>query len=212
MPVRGACAVLLLALALPVRADHLGQIGPVVPIAEPDLLKQIHAKLEAKQASGEIERKNREAAARVRASIEHPLPVPGVGTTEARATRYVDPTYTAPGDLTDNVGRVIIAAGTRVNPLDTISLSKRFLFIDARDTRQMSMAKNLLDRQGARLKIVLTAGSYMELMRAWNRRVYYDQAGELVRKLGITRVPALMGQEGRRLRIDEFPPGEEPPA
>ena len=40
-------------------------------------------------------------------------------------------------------------------------------------------------------------------MRAWNKPVYYDQDGVLVRKLGITAVPAIVSQEGARLRIDE---------
>ena len=38
---------------------------------------------------------------------------------------------------------------------------------------------------------------------AWKTPVYYDQEGTLVRKLGITGVPAIVSQEGSRLRIDE---------
>jgi conjugal transfer pilus assembly protein TraW len=41
-------------------------------------------------------------------------------------------------------------------------------------------------------------------MRLWRRPVYYDQQGQLVEKLGIRHVPALVSQEGRRLRIDEI--------
>ena len=40
-------------------------------------------------------------------------------------------------------------------------------------------------------------------MKAWQTPVYYDQEGTLVRKLGITGVPAIVSQEGSRLRIDE---------
>ena len=34
--------------------------------------------------------------------------------------------------------------------------------------------------------------------------VYYDQNGTLTRQLGIAQVPALVSQEGLRLRIDEL--------
>ena len=50
---------------------------------------------------------------------------------------------------------------------------------------------------------ILVGGSYIDLMKAWNTPVYYDQEGTLVRKLGITGVPAIVSQEGSRLRIDE---------
>lgn len=53
------------------------------------------------------------------------------------------------------------------------------------------------------MKPILVGGSYLDLMKAWNRQVFYDQEGALVRKLGITAVPAIVSQEGNRLRIDE---------
>lgn len=203
-----AVAVALGLICANALADSLGTIGPVYPIAEPDLLVQIQRKLEAKQASGEIERKNREAQEQARRAIEQPAPLTGIGTATARRSFHFDPTYVAERDVTDPVGRVIVPAGTRVNPLDAITLSRRLFFIDARDERQVRQAKALMEREGARLKLVLVAGSYMDLMRAWKRPVYFDQQGELVKRLGIVRVPALVGQDGKRLRIDEIPPGE----
>ena len=54
------------------------------------------------------------------------------------------------------------------------------------------------------MKPILTAGSYLDLMKSWRVPVYYDQQGVLVRRFGITQVPALVSQEGMRLRIDEL--------
>src|SRR5258707_43990 len=53
------------------RADSLGVVGPVYPITEPDMMERIKAKLMAKQASGEMERRNKEAQQHARAVIEH---------------------------------------------------------------------------------------------------------------------------------------------
>ena len=41
-------------------------------------------------------------------------------------------------------------------------------------------------------------------MQSWGVPVYYDQQGRLTQRLGIAQVPALVSQEGRRLRIDEL--------
>ena len=54
------------------------------------------------------------------------------------------------------------------------------------------------------VKVILTGGSYLDLMRRWQRPVFYDQQGNLTTKLGIRQVPALVTQDGRRLRIDEL--------
>ena len=84
-----------------------------------------------------------------------------------------------------------------------MSTSKHLLFFDARDPRQVAQAKELIDLYQGRVKPILVGGSYLDLMKSWSRQVFYDQEGTLVRKLGITAVPAIVSQEGSRLRIDE---------
>jgi hypothetical protein len=49
-----------LLLAAPVHALDLGRVGPVWPVAEPDLLALIQSRLQEKQASGELARIQRE--------------------------------------------------------------------------------------------------------------------------------------------------------
>ena len=71
----------------------------------------------------------------------------------------------------------------------------------ARAARQ---ARQLIAHRGGPLTPVLVGGSYLELMQAWQQPVYFDQAGRLTGRLGITHVPALVSQEGLKLRIDEM--------
>ena len=54
------------------------------------------------------------------------------------------------------------------------------------------------------MKLILTGGSYLDLMRRWKQTVYYDQQGLLTTRLGIRQVPARVTQDGKRLRIDEL--------
>ena len=68
----------------------------------------------------------------------------------------------------------------------------------------MLRARELIASYQGKVKPILTAGSYLDLMKSWRVPVYYDQQGVLVRRFGITQVPALVSQEGMRLRIDEL--------
>lgn len=186
-------------------AEDLGVIGPVYSIDEKDLLAFIEATLRAKEGSGELAAIRREATERARRAVEHPQPVTGVGKSAKTTTYYYDPSVVVPAAITDDTGRILVAAGTTVNPLDTVSLSKQLIFFDARDPRQVREARAVIDAHRGQVKPILTGGSYMDLMREWKLRVYYDQQGALVRQLGIRAVPALVSQEGKRLRIDELP-------
>lgn len=185
-------------------ATDLGSIGPVYPIGEPHLLDFIRAQLVDKQRSGALRALEQQAKQRGIATVTQPLPVPGVTATATARTFFVDPTLTLARNVIDDKGALLFAAGTRKNPLAVVSLSTPLLFFDARDIRQVAQARTLLQRAHGRIKPVLVGGAYLDLMRAWRTRVYYDQQGRLTQRLGITHVPALVSQEGLRLRIDEL--------
>lgn len=191
-------------LAFSVSAQDLGVIGPVYPIAEPSLLEVIMAKLRNAEASGVLGQLQRDAQARTKRGIEQPEPIATVSRTTRPRTHYYDPSMVVPYAITDADGRIIIAPGTTVNPLDTVSLSKHLLFFDARDAEQVKRARALLDQHSGRVKLILTGGSYLDLMKRWKMPVFFDQQGLLTTKLRIQHVPALVYQEGRRLRIDEI--------
>jgi conjugal transfer pilus assembly protein TraW len=188
-----------------VRAENLGTIGPTHPILEKNLLEVIMARLRAKEASGELKRHEQEARDRAAYAVNNPKPVDGLRTALAPRTYYFDPSFTLQSNVVDATGAVLFPAGTRKNPLEVVSLSKHLLFFDARDPGQVSRARELIERYQGKVKPILVGGSYMDLMKRWNKPVFYDQEGTLVRKFGIAAVPAIVSQEGQRLRIDEVP-------
>jgi conjugal transfer pilus assembly protein TraW len=198
-------AGVLACAAGPAAAEHLGIIGPVHAIGEPDLMVEIDRTLRQATADGRFARFETEARSRILRGIEDPAPIAGITRATSRRTRYHDPSMVVPAAITDAAGRVVVAAGTVVNPLDTVTLSKPLLFFDGRDDGQVKRARELLDRHRGAMRPVLTAGSWLALMRRWKRPVYFDQHGQITARLGITRVPALVTQDGRRLRIDELP-------
>lgn len=197
-------AALLACNASTVFAHDLGVIGPVYAIAEPSLLDVIMTKLKSAEASGLLGQLQRDAQSKARRNIEQPAAIATVRKTTQPRTHYYDPTLVVPYAIGDAEGRIIVAPGTTVNPLDTVSLSKHLLFFDARDAQQRTRARVLLDQHQGKVKLILTGGSYLDLMKRWKIPVFYDQQGLLTTKLRIQQVPALVYQEGRRLRIDEI--------
>lgn len=195
----------LLALSCNVHPHDLGVIGPVYEIAEPNLIDVIVAKLRHAEATGDLRRLQQTARNTAHRVLDDPAPVATV-TRATKARRYTyDPSLVVPYAITDAEGNLIVPPGTRVNPLDTVTLSKALIFFDARDATQITRARSLIDQRQGPVKLILTGGSTLDLSRRWQMPVFYDQGGALVEKLRIQHVPALVTQDGKQLRIDELP-------
>ncbi len=102
-------------------------------------------------------------------------------------------------------GTLLAAAGTRVNPLERMTLSRDLVFVDGRRGAEIAWAL-AREAEGARpARIVLLAGRPLELMRRHRRPFFLDQGGRLAARFGIAATPSLVGQAGTLLRITEIP-------
>ena len=198
---RVSAVAALLAAAAPARAADLGVRGQTWPVAEPDLLEAIEARLSAMRESGELARLEAEARARARSRLEAPDPVAGVAPARERRSRLFDPAIVVDRELRAPDGTLIAAAGTRLDPLAGMTLARDLLFIDAR--RDAEVAWALAHRRPA--KIVLLAGRPLDLARRHGEPVFFDQGGRLAARLGLRFTPALVEQAGSKLRITEIP-------
>ncbi|CDZ81953.1 conjugal transfer pilus assembly protein TraW [Candidatus Rubidus massiliensis] len=115
-------------------------------------------------------------------------------------SHYYDPTIVLKEDILDHNNKVVIAKGTKYNPLNNFCYSKSLLFFDANDPKQLTWAEN----QNGETKWILINGSPLEVEKLKNREVYFDQNGILSNKLNIKNVPAKVSQEGSSLKIEEF--------
>ena len=194
-------AVSVVALVSAASAKDLGARGTTWPIAEPDLLEQIEARLTAMQRSGELARIEREAHTRARSRLEEPEPVPGIAPAREARSRLFDPAIVVERDIRLPDGTLIAAAGARVNPLASHGLARDLLFVDGR--REAEIAWALEHARPA--KIVLLAGRPLDLARSHGRAFFFDQGGRLAARFGIAATPSLVEQAGSQLRITEIP-------
>lgn len=190
-------------------AEDLGVAGPVYPIGERSLLAVIEQRLASLRDSGELARLEAAARRRLEGYVREPDGVALPRAVDYRV-RLDDPSLTVPHAIRDHRGEVIHPAGTVVNPLDHVTLSRRLLFFDGHDPGQVAWARALHLSAPSRSKPILTRGSPVALIEAWGTWIYFDQHGRLVERLRIEALPAVVSQEGAHLRIEEIPlgPGE----
>lgn len=181
--------------------DH-GQMGEAWPIAEPDLLAVIRARLETAKATGKLDELNARFAERVKAKVQRPTPVAGIAfAIEDRRWEY-DPTVAIEQDVRDHKGNLIAAAGQRINPLDTIALKQKLVFINGDRAEEVSWA--MAQGDDLKAKVIMVRGSPFDLMKKNQRRFYFDQEGSLTGKFGIEHTPASVEQNGRILIVREI--------
>jgi len=158
------------------------------------------------EASGEVAAVNAKLKERAIASAERPKRVAGItATTEPRAYHF-DPTIILKEDITTLDGQVIGRAGQRFNPLDYTSMRQRMIFFDGDVEAQVSWAEAELASGEGLVSPILIGGPVLDLTRAWERQIYFDQGGKLTGRFGITQVPARVSHDGDLLLIEEVTP------
>ena len=193
--------VVAVCLQAPAAAKDLGVRGETWAIAEPDLLDVIEARLQELERSGALAALEGEARERARARIEKPPAVAGIAPATERHTRLLDPSVVLDRDVRLPDGTLLAVAGTRLNPLERMPLSRDLLFIDGR--RDVEVAWALAHVAPA--KIVLLAGRPLDLSRRHGRSFFFDQGGRLADRFGLAATPVQVRQEGLQLRLTEIP-------
>jgi conjugal transfer pilus assembly protein TraW len=186
----------------PGMAKDCGTHGTIYPIVEEDPIAVIQAKLKDMEERGEIAQHNRQLQKKTKASVERPKPVEGISKATESRVFYFDPTYVVIEDLKDHTGRVFAKKGSKLNPLETVSLSHVLLFFDGDDEDQKAWVKE--QTQKGAVKLILVKGRPLSLAEEWKQPIYFDQGGTLTKKLGIQQVPAVVSQEKTTLRIEEI--------
>ncbi len=206
-----------LLIASSATAQSLGVVGQVYSIAEPDLLRFIHARLALFQREGKLTQLQHRMVQQARQAILTPTPVAGVTTTQHARTFTFTPRYTVKQTRYDAQGHVLLLKGTTINPLDPKNVAavapfahaphfdQVWLFFNGREANQVRWAQTqakALSAKHQRFKLILTAGNVATASKQLGR-VYFDLDGTLCHHFGIHTVPARLHQTGDHLVIEE---------
>lgn len=187
-------------------APNYPVLGPTYPIAEPDAIAMIERRVDAKRASGELAALERTAITRARRSIDAPRVARELPEADRPRRHRIHPSVVTNEAIRDELGAVLVPAGTVINPLEHRPLSRALIFFDGRRKGQVEAVRDALARSGAAFKPVLVAGNPIALTRAFKRAVYFDQNGTLVRRFAIESLPAIVRAVDRELVIESMPP------
>lgn len=199
---RCAVALLCAGIAAMAHAEDLGKYGNVWGIAEKDGVAQIKDKLVDLKNSGELDKRMNQARSDIVQNLTNPAPIKGIRKAAANASRTFDSSIVVKQDVKDDKGRVVVRAGTRVNPLEMRGLSKALLFIDGRDRAQVAWVKKRI-ASNPKDKVILVGGNWRVLSGELKRVVYFDQQGAMTKRFGIRAVPTVISQAGSVLKIEE---------
>ena len=173
----------------------LGVHGRLYEIREEDMLSYVRRKageIDMRALREGMERKLEESYAQ-RSFVS--LDVPSA--TEERV-RYVDPSVNVRNPLYDHTGKMIFPAGA-VNPLDHVRLSKSILVLRE---DQVKRVLEETDKRAEKPILLLTDGDIRKASLLAGRMVY-KASPFMLRRLQVEKVPSLVTQEGRKLRVEE---------
>ncbi len=197
------CFSLITGISPAAWAKDLGVIGPTYPIVEADLLVTITQRLQNLQQHGELQALQQQWQQQVEQQADRPLPVAGMTKATENRRTTMDMSITLKQAITDENGRIIYPAGTRINPFDYSALTNTLLFIDGDDLQQVQWAQKLDKAQKGKTKLILVKGSLKAMNQKWSKAVYFDQSGALSHKLNIQHLPAEVHQQDKQLQIVE---------
>lgn len=198
---------------------EFGKQAATYEVAEEGFVSMIKSRL----ASIDLQQYQEEMLRKAKKQVLEPAPVLGIRATSEPREFWYDPSFVVSEDIKLPDGKVLYKAGTKVNPLDHIDFDRELIFIDGRDEKQVAwlrerleeqkkVQKNNQDQKGwgnssqsnLETRIILTGGKILELQEDMGRTLYFDQAGELTSKFDIKQVPALVVQNGKKLKISEI--------
>lgn len=183
----------------------LGRRGETYPIAEVDLVVEMQRRM----AKIDWEQKREQAIARFwRHTTFIELP-------PAREDREyeVDMTVEVTEDIRDADGGLLIAAGERFNPLDSVSLTKTILIFNGRDARQVRRVDEIARDARARGRgvILITTGvdredgwRWLDNMETTLQGPVYLLQSDLVERFKLQHVPSVISANGNRLQVREL--------
>ena len=189
------------------KTQDFGSQGPTREIAEVDLIEE----MQRRAAQIDWAAKKREALARFWEHTEfYPLPE----ATENRE-RLIDPSVTAPRDVTAPDGTMVVRAGQHINPLDRLPFTQRLVVFDTTSPAQVEIALKL-GKEAAPRRVTYIA-TRLDRETGWNGLEKVETAlsapvylltPDLRDRFQLERSPATVEARGKAFAVREYKVGK----
>lgn len=190
----------------PANARDLGTVGETYPIMETDFIEFIQQKMNTLKETGEWKKVETDMIADTDHYRDRPTPIEGISTTHIQRRFYINPGITLDHDVFDHDHKLIAKAGTYVNPLVYVPLTKTLIFYNADDVNQVKWVVSKNKQLNGKDKLILVRGSLLAEEKRFKKPIYFDQAGRLTSRFQIKHTPAMVMQSGMSLLVTEVRP------
>ncbi|MFH7319288.1 hypothetical protein ACHHRT_01615 [Desulfurivibrio sp. D14AmB] len=186
------------ATTMAMAAKHLGTAGQTFDLAEKDALAEImEAAARVDWESVFDKEKMRQTISQYRPTDLRTLPK-----TQRDRVFLVDMTYSLEMDIPDGKGGILYPKGFTFNPLDYVSMTSIFVVINGSDPLQVEWFSASDHADDFRVRLILTDGDYIGLIRALERPVFY-LSPPMADRFRLTSVPSVVRQKGRFIEVQE---------
>jgi len=187
--------------------QDFGLRGTTVEIAEKDLIQEMKERI----AKVDWDDQTSQARKRMWGNFDY-IDLPSASET---SSLLLDPTMTVTRDVVTPDGQLIAAAGTQLNSLETIGLSRRYLVFDPTNHHQFDYVKTKYlagDWSDKPLTILFTqvnqddASETLQKLFGTFRTKAYLYTDIIQAKFNLKALPSTIEQSGRQLLINTYKP------
>jgi conjugal transfer pilus assembly protein TraW len=129
------------------------------------------------------------------------------------AVKEIDPTVVLTADLKDPSGKVLVPAGTRINPLEQSAFTQAVIVFDATDSKQIAAVDRefkTISLQYPKVTLISTQFSsdegwafYKKITKRYSKPVY-KLTPEITHRFEINKVPSVVTAKGNKFVVREI--------
>lgn len=167
----------------PVAATEPSALGPVYPVIEPDLLALIkqHAAEESANTASRLNKQKEQLRRWAKEPIGQTLP------------EAVD------------IKRYRFESSAEAKSFLGEDYQREWLFIDASRPQHLNLARTFYKEKNNVRRVILVSGSVERTQNAFKQRVWFDQAGTLVKRLQIKALPTFVKMDASGITVTQAP-------
>ncbi|WP_228547000.1 conjugal transfer protein TraW [Candidatus Neptunochlamydia vexilliferae] len=192
--------IALTVLGASLEAKDFETLGQTFPIKEESLKEVLQTKAK-KISQTEIEKQMELLGETVKKEGRVFKKIPWIKEADHYHAFFYDPSATLQEDITDAEGKILFSKGTKINPLEHVTLDEGLLFFDGENPKHIKWAES----QTGEFKWILIGGDPLKLQEEKKRPVFFDQGGFYSKKFQIEKIPCRITQAGEKLLIEEIP-------
>lgn len=187
------------------RTGDLGVRGDVEEILERDLIEVIKEKV----AAIDWAKKKEESIERFWTKQQFI----DLGVARKSTVKEIDPTVVLTSDLKDPSGKVLVPAGTRINPLEQTAFTQAVIVFDATDSKQVAVVDQelkILETKYSKVTLISTQfatddgwGFYKNITKRYSKPVY-KLTPEILNRFEIERVPSVITAMDKKFFVREI--------